>query len=72
MSPRLTGVLLAEGYKFPPTVTNYRRCYTKMIDTDSFASSETNLEAYEKFTKNGGWDVLSEIETRYDCSGFCF
>jgi hypothetical protein len=56
------------------TYNTYADCYNEVLSkTDSKGSKVPSSQKanIKKFVQSGGFEFLSDIETKFDCAGFC-
>jgi hypothetical protein len=53
----------------PKTASKFKDCFDKVLGNDAFG--EGNAEEINEFI-NTVWDFLTELESKYDCGGFCY
>jgi len=57
------------------TYDTYKECYEKVLSKSSSSSDDANVKKVKKamasFVNGGGFSLLNDFETKYDCAGFC-
>jgi len=57
------------------TYSTYQECYEKVLSKSASSSDSAEVKKTKKamtaFVQGGGFNLLSDFETKYECAGFC-
>ena len=54
-----------------PSYSSYRDCYNQVLSKAATGTSGRKWSQVREFFRSGGFDFLSDAESKYDCASIC-